>query len=526
MGRAKLAAVGGFADTRSRLLRLVPLLLATAVGLLTIDAGFVFDDRSALLESALVAGEAPWWEAFVRDYWGRPIEGGVNSYRPMVPIVWAWLWRVFPDSPLPFHALSILCHVLVTGLAMRVAFVLRRSEAWAVAVGAMFAVHPLNAETVGATVSQADLVSFGFVLGACLFALRPPNVATALGAAVLMVLATLAKESAIIFAPLLVLLWLVPDPRSQGRWKATLPLVAITVAVVAFQLALPRRETVALWGNTLAHEAQGAHRIWLGLYTIGRSLVMSFWPHPLAPSHGYASVELHGATLWRFATVGAVLLVVGVAAGVWAVRARRLDWVAALSFLYAPALLQSHWFVRLITDLAERLLYPATLGAAMVVAIAAFRWLENRQLRRIAVAGLVVAAFLVGVPARRAWVDNLALWTHGVRVEPKAMRHQYNLSGELIRRGELDGAAFHRLVAVYLVNRFPERVEWDSVEALEALAPEQRFVELPATLYPNQPCPVIVAFLRQNEPLPALHQHVLSRWIPRYPECFVAADSP
>ena len=106
------------------------------------------------------------------------------------------------------------------------------------------------------------------------------------------------------------------------------------------------------------------------------------------------------------------------------------------------------------------------------------------------------------------------------------MRHQYNLSNELIRRGELDDAAFHRLVAVYLVNRFPERVEWEKVETLEALPMAERFVELPAALYPDAPCPVIVAFLKQNEDIRSLHQHVIQPWLDRYPGCFVVSETP
>ena len=46
------------------LLRIVPLLLAAAVGVTVIDAGFVYDDPSALIENPVVNGAAPIWEAF------------------------------------------------------------------------------------------------------------------------------------------------------------------------------------------------------------------------------------------------------------------------------------------------------------------------------------------------------------------------------------------------------------------------------------------------------------------------------
>jgi hypothetical protein len=487
---------------------------------MTVDASFVFDDPEALLANPIVTGDAPWWEAFTRDYWGRPMEGGVNSWRPITPIGWAILWRLAPGQPLPFHLLSVLLHVVATALAMRLARALRDSDAWAIAVATLFAVHPLNAEAVGAIVAQADLLSFALVLWACLLAVKPASVGRGIGCAVVLALASGAKESAIIFAPLIVLLILLQDGARTKRLASSAPAMLVTIAVVGFQLGLARRDTVAMWGNSLAHEAEGYRRVLLGLYTIGRSLVMSFWPHPLAASHGYAAIELHAEALWPFAAIGIIALAVGIVAGAWAIRTRRVDWIVALSFLYAPALLQSHWFARLITDLAERLLYPSTLGAAMIVAAAVFDWAPQARVRQVAIAGIAVSALLLGVAPRRAWVSDYALWSHGVRVEPKAMRHQYNLSNALILRGELDNAAFHRLVAVYLVNRFPEPVEWNKVEALEALPPPARFAELPEVLYPDAPCPVVVAFLKQNEPIRALHEHVLQSWVERYPGCF------
>lgn len=501
-------------------------MLAAVVGLITVDAGFVFDDPHAILGNPLVRGEVPWWEAFNRDFWGRPVDGGINTWRPIMPMLWSLLWKLSPNNPLSFHLFSVVLHVLATALATQLARALRSPETWAITVGALFAVHPLNAEAAGAITAQADLFSFALVLWACLLALRPPSIPRGLACAAVLSVAMMVKESAVVFAPLIVILTALQSGPRATRWVASLPSIAVAGAMIAFQVMLPRRETVAMWGNTLAHEVEGFDRLLLGLYTIGRCLVMSVWPDPLAPSHGYAATELHASALWPFATVGGVLLSIGVLAGLWAIRRRRTDWVVALSFLYAPALLQSHWFMRLVTDLAERLLYPATLGASMLIAIAAFRWLPRIEIRLLAVGGLIISALLFSIDARRAWVDDYALWSHGVRVEPKAMRHQYNLSSEQLRRDELDEAAFHRLIAVYLVNRFPERVEWEKVEALEALPEPERFVELPEALYPEAPCPVVVAFLKQNEGVPSLHQHVLHPWMVRYRDCFVVSETP
>ncbi len=157
------------------LLRILPLVLAAVVGLVVIDAGFVYDDPSALLENPVVNGTVPVWEAFIRDFWGRPASHGFTSWRPLMPIVWALVWKLWPSNPLPFHILSATLHVLAVGMSMRFAYRLRPSYAWSAAVGTLFALHPLNTEAVNAIVAQADLLSFSLALAGCAVALGPAS---------------------------------------------------------------------------------------------------------------------------------------------------------------------------------------------------------------------------------------------------------------------------------------------------------------------------------------------------------------
>ncbi len=198
--------------------------------------------------------------------------------------------------------------------------------------------------------------------------------------------------------------------------------------------------------SNLAHQAHGELRLLLGLHNVGRSLWMSVWPWPLAPNHGYAAVELQVGVLGPYAAVGGLLLVAGISGGVWAIKQRRAEWVAALSLLYAPALLQSHWFVPLITDLAERLLYPATLGIAMIVSIGIFALLERPAVRAMVVASLGAASLVGSLSARRAWVDEDSLWLYAIRVEPRATLHNHNASNTFFRAGDLDRGAYDRFI--------------------------------------------------------------------------------
>jgi hypothetical protein len=510
---------GQSSKVTTMLLRIVPLLLAASVGIVVLDAGFVYDDPSALLENPLVNGEAPAWEAFVRDFWGRPASHGFTSWRPVMPMIWALLWKLWPGNPLPFHILSTLLHVLAVAMSMRFVYGLRPSLSWAAAVGTLFALHPLNTESVSAIVAQADLLSFSLALGACTIALKPPSLRAGALCASVLLLATLVKESTIIFAPLAALLFLIQPGAKRLRWLAALPVAVMTGCVVGLQLSLPRAPGVAMIANNLAHQAHGEVRLLLGLYNIGRSLVMTVWPWPIAPNHGYAAVELEVEVLAPYAAAGALLLIVGVIAGVWALGRRRAEWVAALSFLYAPALLQSHWFVPLITDLAERLLYPSILGIAMTAIIGIFGWVERPAIRKVVVASLAVAFFVSSLSARRAWTDDDSLWIYAVRVEPRAARHHRNVSNTFFRAGDLDRGAYHRFIDTYLMNRFPEAVQWEEIESTRSLSPLERFVELPEILEPEDPCPLIRIFVGKAREYAPLYEHVIEHWGPRYPHC-------
>lgn len=501
------------------LLRIVPLLLAAGVGIVVIDAGFVYDDPSALLENPLVNGEVPAWEAFVRDFWGRPASHGFTSWRPVMPMIWALLWKLWPGNPLPFHILSTLLHVLAVAMSMRFVYGIRPSLGWAASIGTLFALHPLNTESVSAIVAQADLLSFSLALGACTIALKPPSLRTGAFCASVLLLAALVKESAIIFAPLAALLFLVRPGENQLRSVAAIPVVAVTALVVGFQLSLPRAAGVAMIANNLAHQAHGEVRLLLGLYNIGRSLVMTVWPWPIAPSHGYAAVELEAAVLAPYATAGGLLLVIGVVAGVWAIKRRHVEWVAALSFLYAPALLQSHWFVPLITDLAERLLYPSILGIAMIASIGIFGWVGRPAVRTLVVASLAIASCLSSLSARRAWTNEDSLWIYAVRVEPRVARHHRNVSNTFFRDGDLDRGAYHRFMHTYLVSRFPEAVQWEKIESTRSMPPLERFIELPAILEPEDPCTLVRVFVGKAQEYEPLYEHVIAHWGPRYPHC-------
>jgi hypothetical protein len=67
-----------------------------------------------------------------------------------------------------------------------------------------------------------------------------------------------------------------------------------------------------------------------------------------------------------------------------------------------------------------------------------------------------------------------------------------NLSFALAGKGLLEEAAWHRLLAAWINDRYPEPVAWGPVELLERdLEPLARIAEAPALLQSRDPCRLV-----------------------------------
>ncbi len=188
-------------------------------------------------------------------------------------------------------------------------------------------------------------------------------------------------------------------------------------------------------------------------------------------------------------------------------------------------LLQLHWFVPLTTNLAERLLYPSTLGISMIASIGISASLRRPVGRTPAVASLGAASLVASLSARRARVDEDSLWLYAVRLEPRATLHHHNASNTFFRANDLDLGAYHRFIDVYLVDRFPEPVPWEEIESMSSLWAAERFVALSAILKPEDPCRLVRLFTKKPRECAPLSEYVAEHWGPPIPSLHPVSTS-
>ena len=393
--------------------------------------------------------------------------------------------QLFGPSPGVHHIVNAALHA---ANAVLLFLVLARATAsrWKSAVvAALFAVHPLNVESVAWISQRKSVLSTLFLLLAMGAYLRWTRKRTAGGAALvaaLLVLGLLAKPM-LVTAPLLFLaldfwpLGRFGREKIRGLLLEKIPLFLAAAAVgVTTVLAQAKWEAVAPAGKFPLPE-----RIANGLVSAVLYLRDAVWPADLACFYPHPATLGESVGLWRALGAAAILAVITA----WAVATRRSrPWLLFGWTWYLVALLPVIGIVQVGSQArADRYMYVPLIGifAAAVWEIASRleSWERSAEGRRIlaasvaalAVGGLAIAAWrqvgdwrneetLYGralAVTHRNWLAANNLGTYWLaRDEPARALPQFE---EAIRmRPEYEQAWFNQGVALLRLKREPEAV--------------------------------------------------------------------
>ncbi|MBM3990970.1 MAG: tetratricopeptide repeat protein [Planctomycetes bacterium] len=187
--------------------------------------GWAYDDREVLEHNGVVQGTLSAAQAFRQDYWSHL--GAAGHYRPLATLSLRLDLALHGESPAGFHRTNALLHaavVMLAGLALVLLGVYAPARPFPWIGLALFATHPSLADSVAWISGRtSSLSACGGLVGVVLLAHftvpwrdesagRLSKVGAAAGLGTL--LALLAKEDGLIFAPLLVLLGLAHSRRA------------------------------------------------------------------------------------------------------------------------------------------------------------------------------------------------------------------------------------------------------------------------------------------------------------------------
>lgn len=430
--------------------------LATALFFLPVLwGGFIqLDDPRHLMENpayhvGLGEGLSLIWRA---PYFGLYIPVTYTAWKLIVAL--GGLGSEVPVfDPRLFHALSLLLHAANAAL---VALILARLLALApderLRAGArgpapllgalVFALHPVQVESVAWISSTKDLLSSFFALGAVALFLdgrslgkRPWAYA---GASLLYSAALLSKPSAVVVP--LICAWIAVAWRKAplgealrlfGPWVGlSIPLVLLTKSL---QPADPHQAVVSL-----------AARPFVAIDALGFYLGKLALPIGLGIDYGRTPAVALREVAW--ATGPLLALVTGLG---FALRRRLPEaWVGLGLFGLAlsPVLGIVPFLFQVFSTTADRYCYLPLVGLALLVAGLVARFPAARV--AVPVGAALLAALTWGQLG--AWRDGVSVFAHSIRVNPKSVLAHNNLGVEWQNRGRFPEAARHFSAALKL----------------------------------------------------------------------------
>jgi hypothetical protein len=364
---------------RTRLFLLGAVLVAFGASL---ASGFHFDDYAILSDPAMESGSG-WMEIFT-----------IRQTRPLTYLTFWLNYAIGGASPVGFHALNLVLHLVAVALAFEC---LRRllPESAAAAAAAIFALHPIQAEAVNYVWARSIVLATALCLASMLEWLEGRRWAAVCWFAG----ALLAKEEVAAF-PLA--LWMT-DQREAGSRAPIAAMLALAVAAGA-RTAYATAVVVGSGAGAQAGISPGRYFMAEGVAILR---YLRLW---IVPYGFTVDPDLSVPPVWLGALAWVAVAAVGYAA--W----RYSRWALAGLILLIPS---STIFPA--ADLAadRRMYLPVFAFAAAAGPLLARRWAA------VSVAAVLAALSIVRT---QVWRDDRALWTEAVKRAPQKVRPKVQLA--------------------------------------------------------------------------------------------------
>jgi protein O-mannosyl-transferase len=417
------------------------------------------------------------------------------NWHPLTWLSHALDSELFHLNPAGHHYTNLLLHATNALLLFLILQWFTGYTARSLMVAALFAVHPLNVESVAWVAERKNVLSMFFfllALAAYGYYVRKPGVARYLAVAVLFAMALMSKPMAITLPFVLLLLDYWPLRRLMERRVSSPVHVEIRVGTAAVGYPLDRNSAEAkdaqsdkgfaidaaaqpLWKlcleklpllalaaasaviTMIAQKAGGAvltsaaHAPLLRLQNVIVCYVLyiqkAFWPSHLAVLYPYP----HALPAW-YVAASAVLLIAVTAA---VLKYREHRYLVAGWFWYLGTMVPMIGLVQVGNQaMADRYAYLPLIGLFIMIVWGATECASARQLsiKYLAAAGLVILLALSAVTRIQLtyWHDDLALWSHALAVTRNNFVAENNFADALIKQGRYDEAIVHFRAAAAL----------------------------------------------------------------------------
>ena len=381
------------------------------------------------------------------------------NWHPLTWLSHALDCQLFQLNPVGHHYTSLLLHASNALLLFLILQWFTGYTARSLMVAALFAVHPLNVESVAWVAERKNVLCMLFfllALAAYGWYVRQPTVARYLAVALLFAMGLMSKPMVITLPIVLLLLDYWPLGRThfsanvESRDEASPRFAASTQPV--WRLCLEKVPLLLLSAGSaivtmLAQRAGGAvltsaeRAPLLRLENVIVCYVLyikkAFWPSHLAALYPYP----HTLPAWQVAA--SALFLVAVTCAVLKYREHR--YLVVGWFWYLGTMVPMIGLIQVGNQaMADRYAYLPLIGLFIMIVWAAADCASARQLSAnyLATAGLVTLLALSAVTRIQLsyWHDDFSLWSHALAVTQHNYVAENNLAIALTKQGRLDDA--------------------------------------------------------------------------------------
>jgi len=407
-----------------------------------------------------------------------------SNWHPLTWLSHAFDCELYGLNPGAHHRTNLVFHCV--NVALLFLLLLRATgRMWrSLVVAALFALHPLNVESVAWVAERKNLLStffFLLALGAYGWYVRKPQIWRYLVVALLFALGLAAKPMVITLPFVLLLLDFWPLGRVQGwspqqakleskesrrRARAAaspdaatqhslqqlilekLPLLALSAGSAAITLIAQKSAIRSLTHVPLSVRLENS------IYSYAMYLWKTVWPVDLALYY-----PLHRLGIWQIGL--ALLFLAGVSALVWK-QARIRPYLLTGWLFYLGVMVPVIGIVQVSDQaMADRYAYVSLMGIFVMLVWGAGDWAPSKALKPAVMVAISIAIFggLAFFTWRQIeyWQSSVDLWTHTLQITDHNVVAENNLADALHALGRVDEALPHFQNAAMLQPRDPER---------------------------------------------------------------------
>jgi protein O-mannosyl-transferase len=463
---SKPTSSGGlFAAPENRAFVLSLLLVVATLAVYNQAAHFSFvnfDDDRYVTDNPNVQGGLSWstvkWAITTTD---------VANWHPLTWISHELDYQLFHLNPAGHHLTSVLLHTLSGVLLFLLLWHATRRLGLSFFVAMVFALHPLNVESVAWISERKNVLStffFLLTLGAYGWYAQKPGWRRYLAVSVLFVCALAAKPMVVTLPFVLLLLdywplcriegWTQPSDFASSRSKLgrlvleKVPFLALAAAGSAITMRAQRAA-----GAVSALSFPLGVRLKNALYSYLLYAEKAVWPTKLAPLYPHPGYSL---AIWK-SILGALFLI---AVSALVVKFRSRGYLLTGWLWFVGTLVPVIGLVQVGNQaMADRYTYIPYIGLFVMIAWGLADLAERTKLtlpiKIVPAAAVLAVLFFLTYRQASYWHDSLSLWGHALAVTSNNFVAEDGFGGALVDLGRTDEAYPHFIRAAQLQPHDP-----------------------------------------------------------------------